>query len=112
MTVITEPKEWFETRVHELIEEDPSRVGDFDGTLAFEITGETGGKWLLRIKDGKAEASEGEDAEVGFKVKMKDVNFVKMMNGELSGPVAFMCGRLKFKGDLKQAIKLRGLLLG
>jgi putative sterol carrier protein len=43
---------------------------------------------------------------------MKDENFVKMMNGELSGPNAFMTGKLKFKGAVSQAMKLRGLLFG
>lgn len=112
MTLVEHPKDWFETRIHELIAEDPSRVGDFDGTLAFDITGENGGSWLVTINDGKAQAVLGEDPEVGFRVKMKAKNFVKMVNGDLSGPAAFMSGRLKFKGDLKQAIKLRGLLLG
>ncbi len=76
------------------------------------MIGSADGNWLLTIRDGQPEARQGSDPEVGLRVKMKDKNFVKLMNGELSGPIAFMSGRLKFKGDLKEAIKLRGLLMG
>jgi putative sterol carrier protein len=41
---------------------------------------------------------------------MKDEDFVKLMNGELNGQVAFMSGKLKFKGSMSTAMKLQGLL--
>jgi len=40
---------------------------------------------------------------------MKDDNFVKMVNGGLSGPKAFMTGKLKFKGEMSAALKLQKL---
>jgi putative sterol carrier protein len=40
---------------------------------------------------------------------MKDIDYVSMANGKLSGERAFMMGKLKFKGSLAMALKLKGL---
>lgn len=110
MSNIEKPSEWFERVLPETVRTEPGKVEGFAGTLFFEITGDAGGTWTVHIEDGKVDVKSGQVGEAGFSVKMKDVNFVKMMNGEISGPNAFMTGKLKFKGDVAKAMKLRGLL--
>ena len=110
MDKITQPAEWFETVLPETAKKNPAVLGDFNGTLAFTITGDRGGEWSVTIAEGTVEVEKGIKEGAGYAVKVKDVHFVKLMNGEMSGPVAFATGRLKFRGEVSQAIKLRGLL--
>jgi putative sterol carrier protein len=110
MSNIERPSDWFDRVRPETVRQDPGKVEGFSGTLFFEITGEAGGTWTVHIRDGNVDVKPGPDGDAGFTVKMKDVNFVKMMNGEITGPNAFMTGKLKFKGDVAKAMKLRGLL--
>lgn len=110
MSDIDKPSEWFDRVLPETVETQPEKVAGFAGTLLFTITGDDGGVWTVRIAEGAVEVTTGDAGDAGFTVKMKDKNFVKMMNGELSGANAYMTGKLKFKGDVSKAIKLRGLL--
>lgn len=110
MSEIQRPHEWFDRVLPETVREHPEKVAGFRGTLLFEITGEAGGTWTVAFDDGAIDVREGDDREAQFRIKMKDVSFVSMMNGEISGANAFMSGKLKFKGDVTQAMKLRGLL--
>ena len=109
MPKIEKPSDWFD-QLPETVRNHPERVEGFAGTLVFKIKGEEGGDWTVDISDGEAVVRPGDSEDAGFSVKMKDTNFVKMMNGEISGATAFMTGKLKFKGDVAQAMKLRGLL--
>jgi putative sterol carrier protein len=107
---IEKPADWFDKVLPATVAEHPEKTGGFKGTIAFYIAGDDGGEWSVQVDDGKVTVSREIPPDAGFTVKMKDANFVKMMNGELSGPTAFMTGRLKFKGEVSQAMKLRGLL--
>ena len=107
---ITEPIEWFDRELPEKVRNDPSKVSGFKGVLAFAITGDRGGEWVVRIADGKLEVREGTDPAAGFKVRMADNHFVDMINGKLSGQKAFMTRKLKFEGNVMMAMKLRPLL--
>lgn len=110
MAKIEKPIDWFNIVLPQTVKEHPEKVAGFEGTIAFSIKGDDGGEWTVNIDKGNIAVSEGLAEDAGFSVKIKDVNFVKMMNGDLSGPTAFMTGKLKFKGELSQAMKLRGLL--
>lgn len=111
MTQIEKPHEWFDRVLPETVKSEPEKVDGFSGTLYFDITGDDGGTWTVRIDGNEVDVRpEGDPAEAQFTVKMKAKNFVKMMNGEMSGANAFMTGKLKFKGDVSKAMKLRGLL--
>lgn len=108
---IEKPSEWFDRVLPETVKTEPEKVDGFVGSLFFEITGDDGGEWTVTFTDGGVDVQPGGDkAAAEFSVKMKAKNFVKMMNGEVSGANAFMTGKLKFKGDVSKAMKLRGLL--
>ena len=107
---ITEPRDWFDRELPEKVSADPSKVAGFSGTLQFTLSGEKGGAWSVTIADGTVEVKEGTDPAAKFKVEMKDVHFVDMMNGKLSGQKAFMTRKLKFHGNVTLAMKLRPLL--
>jgi len=105
---VSTPKEFLENVLPEKLS-DPEKLGDLVATVQFYIKGDDGGEWYLRIADGKAEVKEGEADKPDITIKMKDTNYVKLVNGELSGQRAFMTGKLKFKGNMNLGIKLQRL---
>lgn len=105
---VSSPKEFMETVLPAKLA-DPEKLKGLDFDLQFNITGEQGGDWVLGIHGGKAEIRAGLVEKPKITLKMKDSDYVKLVNGELSGQKAFMSGKLKFKGDMTTGIKLQKL---
>jgi len=103
---VSSPKEFMDTVLIQKLS-DPEKLKGLHITLQFDISGDQGGKWALTIKDQKAELSEGTIENPKITLKMKDVDYVKLVNNELSGQKAFMSGKLKFKGDMNAGMKLQ-----
>jgi putative sterol carrier protein len=109
-TKIQKPEEWFDTILPQKVAKNPEKIGGFAGTFSFSISGDNGGEWAVTIQGTNLEVKKGMDPASAFTISMKDENFVKLMNGELNGQMAFMTGKLKFKGNMGTAVKLQGLL--
>jgi putative sterol carrier protein len=105
---VNSPKEFMETLLPEKLS-DPEKLKGIDVTLQFDIAGEAGGKWVLSIKDQKAEVREGTVDDPKITLKMKDADYVSLVNGDLSGQKAFMSGKLRFLGDMNTGMKLQRL---
>jgi putative sterol carrier protein len=105
---ISSPREFIETVLPKKLN-DPEKLKGINMSLQFLIKGDDGGEWILDIHDQRAETKEGTVDKPKITIKMKDKNFVKMVNGQLSGQKAFMTGKLKFKGDMATALKLQKL---
>ena len=89
----------------------PERAGSTNAMIAFDLSGEQGGKWWVKIHDGKAESGKGEPPEPPKLTLLADANdWVNIMTGKLDGTAAFMQGKLKIKGDMGLAIKMQSLL--
>lgn len=101
------PREFFEKVMPEKF--DPSKAAGVDCVVQMNITGDEGGDWLIIIKDQKLEVKEGVHESPTITIKMKDTDYVDMVNGKLSGERAFMTGKLKFKGDMATAMKIRDI---
>ena len=108
-TKIEKPADWFDTVLPERAK-DPQRTKGFQGAFSFKITGDKGGEWSAVLQRQELKVEPGLKDDAVFTITVKDEDFVKMMNGELRGDVAFMSGKLKFKGNMGQAMKLQGLL--
>ena len=104
---VSSPKEFIETVLPGKLTED--KIGDMAISIQFNITGDAGGDWNLVIKEKKAVVSTGVVEAPTISLKMKDADFVRLVNGELSGQRAFMTGKLKFKGSMTAGIKLQKL---
>ena len=105
---VTSVKVWFDEVFPKKF--DPKATGGFQGTFQFNIPGDDGGEWTTTFAGDAMQVTEGLSGEPEFSITMKDENFLKMMNGELNGQMAFMSGKLKFKGSMSVAMKLKGLL--
>ena len=105
---IDSPRQFIEDVLPEKLS-DPEKLKDLDLAVQFNIKGDDGGEWVLEIKDQQASVREGTEDNPTITIRMKDKDFLKLVNGELSGQKAFMSGKLKFKGDMNAGIKLQKL---
>ena len=110
MAKIEKPAEWFDKILPEKVASNPDKAGGFNGTFSFNLMGDNGGNWSVTLQDKQCQIRPEADPNPVFTITMKDEDFVKLMNGELNGQVAFMSGKLKFKGAMSTAMKLQGLL--
>lgn len=107
---ITEPREWFDKELPETVKANPGKIEGFEGTLLFTITGDKGGNWTVDIRNKELKVTQEQAANPDITITMKDSDFVDFINKKLSGQMAFMTGKLKFKGNMQLAMKLQGLL--
>jgi putative sterol carrier protein len=79
-------------------------------TIQFELGGDGGGTYHVVIDDGTLAVNEGAAAAPTTTLKMNAPDYVKMVNGELSGTMAFMRGMLKVTGNVMMAQKIQTIL--
>jgi len=82
------------------------RAQDEEVVFQFHLTGEEAGDWQVEVNHGVCTVSQGVHPSPTVTLTMKGEDWAAMAAGELSGPKAFMTGRLKLKGDMFAAQKL------
>ena len=81
------------------------------GTFFFDLGGDAGGQWTLTIDDGTCTVGEGPpEGKANVTYIMKDEDWVKMANGELDGRKAYFTRKLKVKGAIGLAQKMKNFL--
>lgn len=85
----------------------PEKVKGIEATAQLNVTGPTGGNWIVIIKDQKLNIAEGTHPSPTLTLKVSDADFMDIVNGNLSAEKAFFTGRIQFKGNLATALKLR-----
>ena len=100
------PQQIFDSMPQALV---PEKAGSTKATILFDLSGDQGGKWWVKIHDGQAESGHGDAPETPQLTLMADaMDYVKISLGQLDGTAAFMQGKLKIKGDMGLAIKMAG----
>lgn len=102
-------RDYFEKAVPELIKEKADSLGAINAVYEFQITGDTGGTWTLRLKMDDAGVEEGSTDSADCTIIMEDQAFIKMVNGDISPQLAFLNGQLKVTGNMGLALKLTNL---
>ncbi|MDQ6878857.1 MAG: SCP2 sterol-binding domain-containing protein [Candidatus Dormibacteraeota bacterium] len=88
----------------------PEKAGSTKATIQFDLSGEHGGKWWVKIADGKAESGKGDAPDpANLTVAADSGDFVKIMLGQMDAMSAFMTRKLQVKGDMGLAVKLQTL---
>lgn len=105
MTEAKTPEEFFEKMLPSRFK--PDKAGDIDVTVQINITGPNGGDWAVTIKNQKLEVKEGTHPSPTLSLEMAEKDYMDVVNGEMSGEKAFLTGKLKFKGNIALALKLR-----
>ena len=89
---------------------DPSKAEGVNATIQFDLSGDNGGAYWLRIADGKAESGAGQADSPRMTLKAKADDFVGMLTGAMNPMQAFMTGKVKIQGDTGLAMKLMPLI--
>lgn len=87
----------------------PSAAAGMNSVFQFELSGDDGGKYWIKIADQEMEAHEGEHESPTLTITATSENYLKLVNGELAPMTAFMQGKLRVKGNMGEAMKLQSI---
>jgi putative sterol carrier protein len=99
------PREFFEEVLPSRFKSD--KAAGIDVTVQVKITGLSGGDWVVTIKNQKLEVKEGTHPSPTLTLEMAEADYLDLVNGKMSGEKAFLTGKLRFKGNIALALKLR-----
>ncbi len=85
----------------------PDKAAGVNAKVQFDFTGDGGGQYLLDIRDGACQVSEGVAADARTTVTVAASDYVDIAEGRLDGTKAFMSGKLKVKGDVGFMLKFQ-----
>jgi len=79
-------------------------------TVVYQLSGEGGGAWTLRVKDGALEVDEAisSDSAATATISMTAEDFVQVALGNINPMQGFMSGKIKIQGDLLLAQRFQG----
>jgi len=77
-----------------------------DVAFQFDITGDGGGTWNVRVKDGTCQIQEGSHEAPTVTLTMSCETWLAIVNRELNAMQAFMGGQLKVSGDIMLAQRI------
>ncbi len=98
------PKDFFETQHMRFI---PEKGQGVDAFIWYELSGDDGGSWTVKIHNGACEVKEGPEPAAKTHVKMSAKTYMKVAMGKLDSRVAFMLGKIKIKGDKQSVVSVR-----
>jgi putative sterol carrier protein len=89
----------------------PEKAGNMNASLLFDLTGDGGGQWYVKIADGKLSVDKGAaDGTPTATVRMAANDFQDMSTGKLNPMMAFMSGKVKVDGDLNTVMKFQSVV--
>ena len=85
------------------------KAGTTAATIQFDLSGESGGQWWIKIADGQANSGQGAVENPNLTLLADAVDYVKIATGKMDPTLAFMQGKVKIKGDTLLAMRLPNL---
>jgi putative sterol carrier protein len=87
------------------------RAGDLRATYLFELEGDGGGTWTVRVADGALSVDEGTAPEPDVTVRAKAEDWLAIVDGRMDPQLAYLTKRLRVTGNLQLALRLREVVL-
>ena len=102
------------TTVKEVLESLPSKLDkdaaeNLDAVYQFELLGTQGGQYHLLVHNGTCIVKDGPHADPHVTLSMTENDCIGVLNGQLSGMMMAMSGRLQVTGDIGLAMQLKSL---
>lgn len=86
---------------------DAAAAANLSAVYQFELSGDDGGTWQVRINEGTCTVEQGAPLPASIYVLMDASDYVQMILGSLNSQMAFMQGKLKIKGDIDLALRMQ-----
>lgn len=90
---------------------DPQKAVGVNATIQFDLGGDSGGQYWIKIADGKAQSGTGLADSPTMTLRAAADDWAAVVNGQLNPMQAFMSGKLKIQGDMGLALKLQPMFL-
>jgi putative sterol carrier protein len=85
----------------------PEKAVGVNAIIQFDLSGDNGGLYWLRVADGKCESGEGQAVDPKMTLKAAADDYYSVVSGAMNPMQAFMSGKLKIQGDMSLAMKLQ-----
>lgn len=107
----TSVKEFFDTRVPEVLAKHPEKAKEVAAIYLFKISGADGGTWTADLVSTPPTCVPGEAKPAQCTIEASDADFRTMIDGGMQAAMQlFFSGKLKIQGDPNLATKLSKLL--
>ena len=87
----------------------PTAASGLNAVYQFNISGPQGGIWAFKINNGKCDLVTGGVEAPSVEIALADQDWMAIREGKLNSQMAFMQGKLKIKGDMNLAMKLKSM---
>jgi putative sterol carrier protein len=90
----------------------PEKAANVEAVVHFKVLDRPGGgydHYEIVLERGRCTLSERPLSQPAVTIKVKPVDFLKLVTNNASGPALFLRGRLKLDGDVMLASRMTGL---
>jgi len=87
----------------------PEKAQGIDALMQFELSGDEGGQYWVKVVDGTCSTGEGAVENPRITFKSSADTWLDIAAGKTNVINAFMMGKLKVNGDMGLAIKIQSM---
>jgi len=90
----------------------PSAIEGLSTLFHFDLEGDAGGQFTIKVSEGKMMVSDGLEGEPVCVVRASGSNFISLATGELNPMMAILTGKVKIsnQGEMLKYAKIFGLM--
>ncbi len=85
----------------------PEKAVGVNIIVQVELSGDTGGTWIVKIQNQKLTATKESTLTPTFVLKMKDCDFLDLVNEKVGTKKMFFDGKVRYQGNISTIIKLK-----